>query len=349
MSEPTPPTVAVIAGDGIGPEVIAAAQQVIAATGVELEYLDIPVSAARYLREGVLLTDGDLTAIRGCAAVLLGAVGDPAVPPGVMEREVLLRLRFELDLGLNLRPVRLLPGTASPAVAATPETVDMVFVRENTEGPYAGTGGRLRSGTPVETALQDSVNTWAAVDRAVGYAFELARARRGKLTWIHKTNVLLHAGGLWSDVVAEHSRRHPAVEVEYQHADAACIHLLQRPGDYDVVVTDNLFGDILTDLAGAIGGGVGLMPSANITPGSSNPGLFEPIHGSAPDIAGKGIANPLGAILSAALMLRELGFGAQAGAVESAVLVAAAAGRTSGATADTVSAVIGELEPAHAR
>ncbi len=342
-------TVAVIAGDGIGPEVIAAAQQVLAATGVVLDYHAIPVSAARYLREGVLLTDDDLIAIRACDAVLLGAVGDPAVPPGVMEREVLLRLRFELDLGLNIRPVRLLPGTSSPAVAATPETVDMVFVRENTEGPYAGTGGRLRRGTSAEIAMQDSVNTVVAVDRAVGYAFELASTRRGKVTWIHKTNVLLHAGGLWSDVVAGHSAQHPNVAVEYQHADAACIHLLQRPGDYDVVVTDNLFGDILTDLAGAIGGGVGLMPSANITPGSASPGLFEPIHGSAPDIAGKGIANPLGAVLSAAMMLRELGFGGQATAVEQAVVRVAAAGAAAGRTADTVSALIAELEPARAR
>ena len=348
MSDVAEARVAVIAGDGIGPEVISAAQEVLAATGVALHYEDIPVSTRRYLREGLLLTDEDLADIRRCDAVLLGAVGDPAVPAGIMERDVLLRLRFELDLGLNIRPVRLLPGTVSPVSSATPDTVDMVFVRENTEGPYAGTGGRLRRGTAADMALQDSVNTVAAVDTAVAYAFELAESRRQRLTWVHKTNVLVHAGGLWADVVAAHTPLHPGVTVEYQHADAACIHLLQRPADYDVIVTDNLFGDILTDLAGAIGGGVGLMPSANFTPGSDNPGLFEPIHGSAPDIAGLGIANPTGAVLSAAMMLRHLGFAAQATAVEDAVVRVAAAGRASGRTQDIVAALIDELEPAHA-
>jgi 3-isopropylmalate dehydrogenase len=332
--------VSVIGGDGIGPEVVAAAREVLDATGLPLEYAELPVSAGRYRSTGVLVTDEDMAAMRGTDAVLLGAVGHPEVPPGIMERELLLRIRFEFDLGVNLRPVRLLPGARSLVSTAGPDTVDWMFVRENTEGAYSGTGGRFRRGTPDEVALQDSVNTYKGVRRAVDYAFALAETRRKRLTWTHKTNVLLHAGHLWGDVVAEVAAAHPSVEVEYQHADAMCIHLIRRPQDFDVIVADNLFGDLLTDLAGEIGGGVGLMPSANMNPGSAVPGMFEPIHGSAPDIAGQGIANPTGAILSAALLVRSLGFDDAGSAIETAVRDAAAAGQLVGRTVDMTAAVV---------
>jgi 3-isopropylmalate dehydrogenase len=335
-------TIGVVAGDGIGPEVVGAARTVLDSLGLPLRYVDVPVSAGRYLASGELLTDDDLSVLRGTDAILLGAVGHPDVPSGILERKVLLRLRFELDLGLNIRPVRLLPGQTSVVTTASPETVDWIFVRENTEGPYAGTGGRFRRGTDGEVALQDSVNTRVGVRRAVEHAFGLAAERRQHLTWVHKTNVLLHAGGLWADVVAETAPRFPDVTVEYQHADALCIHLLLRPERYDVIVTDNLFGDLLTDLAAAIGGGIGNMPSANFTPGRS-PGLFEPIHGSAPDIVGQGIANPTGAVLSAALLLRTIGFPAEADQVEAAVVAAAAAGRLTGTTETMTAAIVREL------
>ena len=335
--------ISVVGGDGIGPEVIAAARQVLDATGVALEYVEVPVSATRYLQTGELLPDADLATLRGTDAILFGAVGHPEVPPGIMERDLLLRLRFEFDLGLNVRPVKLLPGQSSLVSTATPETVDWIFVRENTEGPYVGTGGRFRRGSEHEVAVQDSLNTRHGIRRAAEYAFGLAEQRRGKLTWSHKTNVMLHAGGLWADVIAEVATLHPNVELEYQHADAMTIHLIRRPQDFDVIVTDNLFGDLLTDLGGEIGGGVGLMPSANFTPGSALPGLFEPIHGSAPDIAGQGIANPTGAVLSAALMLRALGFQAEATSVEQAVHAAAVAGGLSGNTGSVTAAIVSAL------
>lgn len=345
MAEHAPLRIGVIAGDGIGPEVIAATQEVIAAAGVDLHYVDIPVSARRYLRDGLLLTDEDLEQISSVHAVLLGAVGDPQVQSGILEREVLLRLRFSLDLALNIRPVRLLPGATTPLAGVTPERVDMIFVRENTEGPYAGTGGRFRRGTRSEVALQDSVNTDTGVRRAVRHAFGLAQSRRLHLTWIHKTNVLRHAGGLWEDVISDVSADFPEVTVDYQHADAACIHLLHRPESYDVVVTDNLFGDLLTDLAGAIGGGVGLMPSANLSVDGRSPGIFEPIHGSAPDIAGQGVANPIGAVLAGALMLDDLGLAEDAVRITGGVTDAATAGVLRGTTRHITDAIIHCLTP----
>jgi 3-isopropylmalate dehydrogenase len=325
-------SVAVIGGDGIGPEVTAEAVKVLRATGVDLEFTEFDISAGRRLAGGELITEDEIASLRGHDAVLLGAVGDPRLTSGIVEREVLLRLRFEFDLAANLRPARQLPGTAGPISGVEPGSVDMLFVRENTEGPYAGTGGRLRRGTEAEMALQDSVNTRFAVRRTVRRAFELAQDRRRSLTWAHKTNVLTHAGGLWAEIVEEERVSWPEVEVDYCHADAACIHLVQNPARFDVVVTDNLFGDILTDLAGAVSGGIGYLPSASVNTEGTAPGIFEPIHGSAPDIAGQGVANPVGSILSAAMLLDELGESRAGAAVDEAVRAAAAAGSLQGAT-----------------
>jgi 3-isopropylmalate dehydrogenase len=287
--------IAVIAGDGIGPEVTAEALKVARATGVELHVTEFDLGGARYRRDGAILPDEDLAALRSFDAILLGAIGTPEVPPGVLERGLLLRLRFELDLYVNLRP-------------SSAEGIDLVVIRENTEGAYAGEGGFLRKGTPHEIATQGSVNTRFGVERCVRFAFELAETRaRRSCTLVHKTNVLTFAGDLWKRTYDAVAADHPSVTTGYDHVDAACIHLVQRPDRYDVVVTDNLFGDILTDLAGAVAGGIGLAASANLNPARTGPSLFEPVHGSAPDIAGTGTANPVAAILSAALMLDFLG------------------------------------------
>ncbi len=297
--------VAVIGGDGIGPEVCAEALKVVAAAGVDLDTTDFDLGAARYLRDGVVLPDDTLDELRGFDAILLGAVGPPvgdtAVPPGTLERGLLLRLRFELDLYVNLRPFTGVPGSIA-------EGCDFVVVRENTEGAYAGEGGFLRKGTPYEVATQGSVNTRHGVERCVRFAFELAGRRPAqRLTLVHKTNVLTFAGDLWQRTVTEVSRQHADVVVDYNHVDAACIYLVEQPARYDVIVTDNLFGDILTDLAGAVAGGIGFAASANLNPARTGPSLFEPVHGAAHDIAGQGVANPLAAIHSAALMLEHLG------------------------------------------
>jgi 3-isopropylmalate dehydrogenase len=287
--------IAVIGGDGIGPEVTAEAVKVVRAAGVDIDAVAIDLGGERYLRTGEVLPDADLEELRGFDAILLGAVGRPDVPPGVLERGLLLRMRFELDLYINLRPFG---GNG----------LDFVVIRENTEGTYAGEGGFLRKGTPHEVATQGSVNTRLGVERCIRYAFELAQGRpRKHLTLVHKTNVLMFAGDLWQrtfDVVAADF---PDVTTAYNHVDAACIYFVQDPGRYDVIVTDNLFGDILTDLGGAITGGIGLASSANLNPARTGPSLFEPVHGSAPDIVGTGKANPVAAILSAALMLDFLG------------------------------------------
>jgi 3-isopropylmalate dehydrogenase len=336
-------SIAVIGGDGIGPEVTAEALKVLRATGVDIAFTEFDISARRGLSGGELITDEEVAGLRAHDGVLFGAVGDPRLASGTEEREVLLRLRFEFDLAVNLRPVRQLPGAAGPISGIEPESVDMLFLRENTEGPYAGTGGRLRRGTEHETALQDSVNTRFAVRRTVRRAFELAQSRRKSLTWAHKTNVLTHAGGLWQDIVDEQRAGWPDVEVDYMHADAACIHLVQNPGRFDVVVTDNLFGDILTDLAGAISGGIGYLPSASVNTEGTAPGIFEPIHGTAPDIAGRGVANPVGSILSAAMLLDELGESRAGAAVDDAVRSAAAAGSLQGRTSEIGDLVAGKL------
>jgi len=297
----------VIAGDGIGPEVVAEGLKVLDATEVGYDAVPFDLGAGRYLSTGEVLPDAVLDEIRDVDAVLLGAVGHPDVPPGVLERGLLLRLRFDLDLYVNLRPFN------APASALN-DGVDMVVVRENTEGIYAGEGGFLRKGTPHEVATQGSVNTRRGVERCVRYAFELARSRdRHHLTLVHKTNVLTFAGDLWQRAFDAVAAEFSDVATAYNHVDAACIYFVQDPGGYDVVVTDNLFGDILTDLGGAVSGGIGRAASANLNPARTGPSLFEPVHGSAPDIAGTGKADPRAAIMSVSLLLDFLGE-AEAGA-----------------------------------
>jgi 3-isopropylmalate dehydrogenase len=293
--------IAVIGGDGIGPEVTAEAVKVVRAAGVDVDTTEFDLGGARYLRDGEILSDETLDELRGFDCILLGAVGTPDVPPGVIERGLLLKMRFELDLYVNQRPFAgIAPGGTRPH--------DFVVIRENTEGPYVGEGGVLRQGTPHEVATQGSVNTRLGVERCIRYAFELAESRpRRHLTLVHKTNVLLYAGGLWERTFNEVAAEFPEVDTAYNHVDAACIYLVQDPHRYDVIVTDNLFGDILTDLGGAVSGGIGLASSANLNPARTGPSMFEPVHGSAPDIVGTGQANPVAAILSAALMLDFLG------------------------------------------
>ncbi len=305
--------IAVIAGDGIGPEVIAEALKVARAAGADLSTTDYDLGGRRYLATGEVLPDSVLEELRGFDAILLGAVGSPDVPPGLLERGLLLRLRFELDLYINLRPYQ-----AQVSVGAG-VPIDFAVIRENTEGTYAGEGGFLRKGTAAEVATQGSVNTRFGVERCVRFAFELAEARRRHLTLVHKTNVLTFAGNLWQRVFDEVATEHPDVKTAYNHVDAACIYMVESPGRYDVIVTDNLFGDILTDLAGAVSGGIGRAASANLNPARTGPSLFEPVHGSAPDIAGTGKANPIAAIISMAMMLEHLGLVDEAARVQKAV------------------------------
>jgi 3-isopropylmalate dehydrogenase len=296
--------IGVIGGDGIGPEVIAEALKVVRAAGVDLDTVDYDLGGARYRRDGTILPDEVLDEWRGLDALLLGAVGTPEVPPGVIERGLLLKMRFGLDLYINQRPFLAAPG----ARAEGDPGHDFVVIRENTEGTYAGEGGFLRKGTAHEIATQGSVNTRFGVERCVRYAFELARSRpRRHLTLVHKTNVLTFAGDLWERTFDEVASEFPDVETAYNHVDAACIYFVDDPRRYDVIVTDNLFGDILTDLGGAVSGGIGLASSGNLNPDRTGPSMFEPVHGSAPDIAGQGKANPVAAILSAAMMLEFLG------------------------------------------
>ena len=310
--------IAVLAGDGIGQEVMAEGLKVLNAVRDDVETTDFDLGARRYLRNGELLTDADLAALKEHDAILLGAIGDPArVPAGVLERGLLLPLRFKLDHYVNLRPSRLYPSSVSPL--SNPGDIDFVVVREGTEGLYAGNGGTLRQGTEHEVACEVSQNTYHGVARVVRYAFELAMTRRRKLTLVHKTNVLVNAGGLWQRVVDEVAEEFPEVEVDYNHIDAATIYMVQDPQRYDVIVTDNLFGDILTDLAGAVAGGVGQACSGNINASKEFPSMFEPVHGSAPDIAGQGIADPTAMILSVAMMLRFLGDEDNAARIEAAI------------------------------
>ncbi|MBA1835782.1 3-isopropylmalate dehydrogenase [Corynebacterium wankanglinii] len=310
--------IAVLAGDGIGQEIMAEGLKVLNAVRDDVETTEFDLGARRYLRNGELLTEADLDALKEHDAILLGAIGDPErVPAGVLERGLLLPLRFKLDHYVNLRPSRLYPSSVSPL--ANPGDIDFVVVREGTEGLYAGNGGTLRQGTEHEVACEVSQNTYHGVERVVRYAFELAMTRRQKLTLVHKTNVLVNAGGLWQRVVDEISPEFPEVEVDYNHIDAATIYMVQDPGRYDVIVTDNLFGDILTDLAGAVAGGVGQACSGNINAAKAFPSMFEPVHGSAPDIAGQGIADPTAMILSVAMMLRFLGDDDNASRIEDAV------------------------------
>ncbi|GAB2745262.1 3-isopropylmalate dehydrogenase [Nocardioides pakistanensis] len=317
---------AVIPGDGIGPEVTAEALKVleqVTPAGVKFEATRYDLGAERYLATGEVLPDSVLAEIKEHDAILLGAVGgkpgDPNLPPGILERGLLLRLRFELDHYVNLRPSRIFPGASSPLAA--PGEVDFVVVREGTEGPYVGNGGALRVGTPAEIATEVSVNTAFGVERVVRDAFARAAKRpRKKLTLVHKTNVLVHAGAVWSRLVDEVSKEFPEVTVDYLHIDAATIFMTTDPSRFDVIVTDNLFGDIITDLAAAITGGIGLAASGNVNPDRTFPSMFEPVHGSAPDIAGQQKADPTAAILSVALLLEHLGFDEAARRVEDAVV-----------------------------
>ena len=316
---------AVIPGDYIGPEVTAEALKVLEACvpahDIKIEPTHYDLGAERYLATGEVLPDSVLAELRGHDAILLGAVGgrpgDPKLPAGILERGLLLRLRFELDHYVNLRPSRSYPTVATPLASTAP--IDFVVVREGTEGLYVGNGGVVRKGTAHELATEVSVNTAFGVERVVRDAFRRAQARRQQLTLVHKTNVLVNAGGLWSRVVAEVGAEFPDVSVDYLHVDAATIFLVTQPERFDVIVTDNLFGDILTDLAGAVTGGIGLAASGNVNPDRTAPSMFEPVHGSAPDIAGQGKADPTAAILSAALLLEHVGAPAAARRIEDAV------------------------------
>ena len=306
--------IAVIPGDGIGTEVIAEGLKVARAAGASLDTTEYDLGGRRYLATGEVLPDSVLDELRGFDAILLGAIGTPEVPPGVLERGLLLRMRFELDLYINLRPF----VAESSVGAGVP--IDFAVIRENTEGTYAGEGGFLRKGTKAEIATQGSVNTRFGVERCVRYAFDLARSRdRRHLTLVHKTNVLTFSGDLWQRTFDQVSLEYPDVATAYNHIDASCIYFVESPQRYDVIVTDNLFGDILTDLGGAIAGGIGRAASGNINPDRTGPSMFEPVHGSAPDIAGTGKANPVAAIVSTAMMLDFLGAGDAASRITKAV------------------------------
>ena len=313
---------AVIPGDGIGPEVVAEGLKVLEAalpaTAMKVETQTYDLGARRWHATGETLPDAVLEELRGHDAILLGAVGDPGVPSGVLERGLLLKLRFALDHHVNLRPARLFPGVTGPLGADV--KIDFVVVREGTEGPYVGNGGTMRTGTPHEVATEVSLNTAYGVERVVRDAFTRARSRpRRKLTLVHKNNVLVHAGGLWTRIVQQVAPDFPDVAHDYLHVDAATIFLVTQPERFDVIVTDNLFGDILTDLAAAVTGGIGLAASGNLDVSRTHPSMFEPVHGSAPDIAGQGKADPTATVLSVAMLLEHLGEAGAAAKVVAAV------------------------------
>jgi 3-isopropylmalate dehydrogenase len=314
-------TIAVVGGDGIGPEVAGEAVKALRAgadrAGVSLELVDYDLGGQRYLATGQVLPDRVREELRAVDAILLGAVGHPDVAPGVLERGLLLALRFDFDQYVNLRPVRLLPGVTSPVAGLSPGDCDLVVVRENTEGLYAGAAGTSHHGTSAEVATETSVNTRYGAERVARFAAELAAGRSGTLTLCHKTNVLTHAGGLWQRAVADVAAE-LGVATGYTHVDAMCLQLVQDPARFDVVVTDNLFGDIVTDLGAAVQGGLGFAASGNLNPTGAAPSMFEPVHGSAPDIAGTGRASPVAAVLSAAMLLDHLGHAEAARAVEQA-------------------------------
>ncbi len=344
--------IAVIGGDGVGPEVVAEGLKVLSAvtsgTGLKVSTTEYDLGARRWHATGETLPDSVIAEIRGHDAILLGAVGDPGVPSGVLERGLLLKLRFAFDQYVNLRPVRLYPGVLSPLALerVAPHGIDFVVVREGTEGPYVGNGGALRVGSPAEIATEVSINTRYGVERVVRDAFARARARERKhLTLVHKHNVLVNAGDLWRRTVDEVGAEFPDVATAYQHVDAATIFLVTDPGRFDVIVTDNLFGDIVTDIAAAIAGGIGLAASGNINPERTAPSMFEPVHGSAPDIAGQGKADPTAAILSVAMLLAHLGRPQDAQRVEQAaasdLLSRGSAPRSTSQVGDAIAALIG--------
>lgn len=342
---------AVIPGDGIGPEVTAEAVKVLekaaAAEGIVLRQTHYTLGAQHWLETGETLPEETLADLRTRDAILFGAVGaapgDTRIPSGIIERELLLKLRFSLDHFVNLRPSRLYPGVASPL--ANPGDIDFIVVREGTEGPYVGNGGTLRAGTPHEVATEVSLNTAHGVERVVRDAFRRANDRpRKKLTLVHKHNVLVFAGHLWKRTVEAVAREFPEVTHDYLHIDAATIFMVTDPARFDVIVTDNLFGDIITDLAAAVTGGIGLAASGNINMERTAPSMFEPVHGSAPDIAGQQKADPTAAILSAALLLDHLGYGAAARKIEAAVVADVAgrgtAARSTSAIGDAIAAAL---------
>ena len=311
--------IALIPGDGIGTEVVTEACKVLDATGVKLETQTYDLGANRYLKTGETLPDSVIDELRKFDAILLGAVGDPKVAPGILERGLLLKLRFVLDHYVNLRPVKLFPGVTTPLAGKTTKDIDMVVVREGTEGAYVGSGGVLRKNTKDEVATEESMNTAKGAERVIRDAFNRAQKRRKHLTLVHKANVLVFAGDLWKRTFEQVSKEFPDVKTEYQHVDAASMFFVTNPEKFDVVVTDNLFGDILTDIGAAIAGGIGLAASGNINPEKTSPSMFEPVHGSAPDIAGKAIADPTAAIMSASMMLSHLGQDLLAKKIEDAV------------------------------
>ncbi len=329
--------IGVLGGDGIGPEVIAEGLKAIEAAGVNIDQVDYDLGAGRWLRDGTVLPDSVLEEWRSLDALYVGAVGTPEVTPGLLERGLLLRMRFELDLYINLRPFRL-PSRG----------IHFDVVRENTEGTYAGEGGFLRKGTPHEIATQGSVNTRMGVERCVRFAFELAVSRsvsssvrpRPAVTLVHKTNILPFSGDLWWRTFEEVAPEFPGVEIGYNHVDAACIYFVNSPEQYDVIVTDNLFGDILTDLGGAVSGGIGKAASANLNPARTGPSMFEPVHGSAPDIAGRGVADPTAAVLSAAMMLDFLGEAAAAAAIVDACASVSEESEGTTAIGDAIAAAV---------
>jgi len=313
---------AVIGGDGIGPEVVAEGLKVLDAVaskyGATFSKKDFDLGARFWHKTGETLPDAVLEELKTFDVILLGAVGDPSVPSGVLERGLLLKLRFAFDHYINLRPARLYPGTRSPLRTEAP--IDFVVVREGTEGPYVGAGGVLAHGTADEIATEESLNTRRGAERVIRDAFARAQKRpRKKLTLVHKNNVLTRAGGLWTRTFNEVAQEFPDIATDYLHVDAASMFFVTNPERFDVVVTDNLFGDILTDIAAAICGGIGLAASGNINPEGKFPSMFEPVHGSAPDIAGKGIADPTATVMSVAMLLRHLGLNDAASDVERAV------------------------------
>jgi 3-isopropylmalate dehydrogenase len=329
-------------GDGVGPEVTAVSRRCVDAVagrhGFAVDWRSCSLGGDHYLSTGEVLPDAVLDELRKSDAILLGAVGTPAVPPGVLERGLLLRLRFELDLYVNLRPSKQRPGVPSHGQPG----LDFVIVRENTEGLYAGAGGSVHRGTEFEMATEESLNTRAGVRRCVQYAAGLAAARSGRLTLVHKTNVLTNAGDLWHRVAKEVAAE-AGVELSYAHVDAACLWMVDDPARFDVIVTDNLFGDIISDLGAALSGGLGYAPSGNLNPDKTGPSIFEPVHGSAPDIAGQGLANPAGAVLSAGLMLAHLGEDAAAADLDAAVDAVLAAGAPAG-TGEWEKALLAQLD-----
>ena len=341
--------IAVMPGDGIGTEVVPEGLKVltraieVTGTDATLQTEQFEASARRWHETGETLTDEELERLRDFDAIFFGACGDPTVPSGVLERGIILKLRFGLEHGVNLRPSKLYPGVSSPL--ANPGDIDFIVVREGTEGSYTGQGGTLREGTPQEMATEVSVNTRFGVERTVRYAFERAQARRKKLAYLHKTNVMVHAGHLWRRTVESIAPEFPDVEVTYQHTDAAMIYMVAKPEEYDVIVTDNLFGDLVTDLAAVVTGGIGLAASGNINVEGTAPSLFEPIHGSAPDIAGQGKADPTASILYGALMAEHLGLTEVASAIQAAVEADLAARgdapRTTAEVGDAIAARLG--------